>query len=51
MPMVLTIFYYSLLDSSLPLSFATIRLMVPWPKEKTHILAPIRPFQEMVFDL
>ena len=37
------------MDCSLPLLFQGFQLLVPWPKEETRILSPIRPFQLKVF--
>jgi len=41
-------FYCDPLDCSLSLYFEAAQLLVPWPKEESPILAPIRPFQNEV---
>jgi len=33
------------MDCSEPLLFQGFELLVPWPKEESRILSPIRPFQ------
>lgn len=36
------------MDFTIPLVITRYRFLVPWPKEESRLLAPIRPFQSMV---
>ena len=36
------------MDISVPIEIEPYGLIVPWPKEESRLLAPIRPFQPMV---
>ena len=36
------------MDISVPMEIEPYGLIVPWPKEESRLLAPIRPFQPMV---
>ena len=39
---------YKQLDVTVPAMIDPYRLVVPWPKEKSRLLAPVRPFQPIV---
>lgn len=39
---------YQVIDISVPIIITPYRLVVPWPKEMSRLLAPILPFQPMV---
>ena len=36
---------YLLTDFTVPLLSDPFRMIVPWPKEQSRLLAPVRPFQ------
>ena len=36
------------MDCSLPMLFQGFQLLVPWPKEESHAVSAIRPFQDKV---
>ena len=40
---------FLVLDISVPLIIEPHRIIVPWPKEESRLLATIRPFQPLVF--
>ena len=40
--------YIKQVDISLPVLIDPYRLFVPWPKEESRLLAPIRPFEPVV---
>ena len=42
---------YSQIDITVPVMMEPFRLIVPWPKEESRLLAPIRPFQPIVWKL
>ena len=39
---------YQIIDMSVPVMIEQYYIVVPWPKEKSRLLAPIRPFQPIV---
>lgn len=39
---------FLVVDLSVPLLMEPYYIVVPWPKEESRLLAPIRPFQPMV---
>ena len=39
---------YQVVDLSVPIMIEPYRIVVPWPKEQSRLLAPIRPFQPLV---
>jgi hypothetical protein len=39
---------YKQLDITVPAMIDPYHLVVPWPKEESRLLAPIRPFQPIV---
>ena len=42
---------YQLVDLSIPMMIEPYSIVVPWPKEESRLLAPIRPFQPPVIYL
>lgn len=49
--LVLSISKYEVMDVSAPVLMEPYRLIVPWPKEQSRLLAPIRPFQLMAINI
>lgn len=39
---------YQIIDMSVPVMIEKYHIVVPWPKEQSRLLAPIRPFQPTV---
>ena len=39
---------YEVIDTTVPFLIEPYRLVVPWPKPESRLLAPIRPFQPLV---
>ena len=41
---------YQVIDLSIPMMIEPYSIVVPWPKEESRLLAPIRPFQPPVMN-
>jgi hypothetical protein len=42
---------YQVIDMSVPMMIEPWHIVVPWPKEESRLLAPIRPFQPPVMNI